>query len=484
MGAVAIAVIAAMSLGVGLVLNSSYNRATYVKTDSEAALLLAEAGVNDELNRISGAITSGQSVVASAPVTAKDEPYAGRKGSVAGANGTYWVYSSADADGKVEWNGTTPFYITCNAEVDGASRRVRIGGPNFPPFQSPFANFAVFGYDSASSSSRANVGLTGNAVVEITGVIGVNGRVDGGAGTLTYTSGANYNIGSYSGTSHTQLNGSQVYERSEKLVLPTVIDVVRQTIAATSKMTDTEAWAHLKANNNNAKGVKMWRNGTQAGAVMTPQTTISANWPTSGGGAYVLTNASGATLGRWESRNLAPGSSTKRTLIFPPGDYYFDEITLADNVNTELIIDTAGLTVAGGNPNRTPVRFFVNGTGKDYIRLQVAQTDPGDSAGLRIYYGKSGSEFTIARPASAPASVNWTTSMGVYAVTTNSGGGNGTEIMIIGGSAPGWLTVKGSVIADRVGFQQRCRIVTQGDMMNRTLDPIAGVGYAGGYSDD
>ncbi|MEZ0325268.1 MAG: hypothetical protein ACAH95_05135 [Fimbriimonas sp.] len=482
-GAVAIAVIAAMSLGVALALSSSYNRGTYLKTDSESALLIAEAGVNDELNKISSAFATGQPVVATAPIKLASEPYAGRKGEVAGAAGTYWVYTSADADGQVAWDGTSPFYITCNSLVNGSWRRVKIGGPNYQPFQSPFANFAVFGYDSASGSSRPNIGLTGNAVVEITGVTGVNGRVDGGAGTITFTQGVNYNTGSYSGTSHEQLNGSKVYEKSEKLVLPTVVDVIRQTVPATAKMTDVEAWAYVKANNNNVNGVKMWRNGLKAGAVLSPATIISANWPSSGGGAYNLTNTSGSALGRWESRNLAPGSTAKRTLIFQPGDYYLEAINLDDNVNTELIIDTAGLTLTGGNPNRTPVRFFVNGTGRDTLKLEIKQTDTSDSAGLRIYYGKPGGEFDITRPSSAASGEDWTTKFGVYAVTTNASGGNGTEIMVTGGASPGWLTIKGSLIADRVGFQQRCRIISPGDMMIRSLDPISGVGFAGGYSD-
>jgi hypothetical protein len=485
-GSVAIAAIAAMSLGVALVLNSSYNRSTFIKTDSEAALLMAESGINDELNRITTAIAGGKALAATAPIQASGAPYKGRRGEVKSATGTYWVYTSSDIDGTIPWNGTSSFFITSNALVNGSWRRVRIGGPKEQPFQSPFGTFAVFGFDSASSSSRANLGMTGNAVVQITGVIGTNGRVDGGAGTMTFTSGANYNVGAYSGTSHVQLVGSNVFEKSEKLVLPSVLQVIRQTIPVTADMTDTQVWTHLRTTNKNTAGIKQWKTGLASTASLSPSTVVSADFPPTGSsGAFTLTNnAGGGNLGRWQSKNLAPGSTTKRTLIFQPGDYYFESIALSDNVNTEIVIDTAGLTVEGGNPDRNPVRFFVNGSGSDSIELQVKQTDPTDSAGLRIYYGKSGGNISIVKPASASSSTDWITSLTVYAVTTSESGGNGTEITMIGSSSTGWLTVRGGLLADRVGFQQRCRVVSTGDNMVRRLDPILGVGYTGGYSDD
>jgi hypothetical protein len=243
-------------------------------------------------------------------------------------------------------------------------------------------------------------------------------------------------------------------------------------------MTDTQTWAHIKANNNNRSGILMWKSGLGSGAVLSSANAVSAGWPISGTGMYTLDNT------KWTGKNLAPGSTTKRTLIFQPGDYYFESINLIDNVNTQILIDTGGLTVTGGNPNRTPVRFFVAGSGSDSIQLQVTQTDPDDSAGLRIYYGKAGSVFSIYRPGSASYSTDWQTNMGVYAVNTSSSSGNGTEIVLWGGTAPGWLTIKGSLLADRVGFKSGCRVISPGESMGRRLDPKIGVGFIGGYSDD
>ncbi len=482
-GSVAIAAIAAMSLGVALVLNSSYNRSTYVKSDSEAALLLAEAGINEELNRISTNITAGGLIAASAPSTLTSEPYPGRKGTVEGTEGTYWVYGSSDPDGTIPWDGSSDFYITSNAVVNNSWRRARIGGPNANPFQSPFGTFALFGLDSASSSNRPNIGLTGNAEVQVIGGAGTNGRMQGGSGTITYTSAVNYNAGAYASSPHEQFVGGNVSERNDKLVLPTVVDVIKQTIPAASRMTDQQAWAHLKANNDNVGGAKMWKTGLSAGATLSPSNVVSARWPATGGGAYNMDNLTPDGLARWNNRNLAPGSSTKRTLIFQPGDYYFEEIGLRDNVDTEIIIDTAGLTVVGGNPSRRPVRFFVAGTGSDKIEIQVKQTDPSDSPGLRIYYGKPGGMLSLYYPASAPSGSEWVTSLIVYAVTAPEASGNGTEIDVNGDDS-GWLTIKGSLIADRVGFKKRCKIIGTGENMTRALDPISGVGFAGGYNDD
>jgi hypothetical protein len=481
-GAVAIATIVGLGVGVGLVLNSSYNRSAYIKADSEAALLLAEAGVNEELNLISTNLVNGRFAQSTAPVKLNGEPYPGRKGFVPGAAGNYWVYTSADAEGTRSWEGDSTFYITCNAVVNGASRKVRVGGPN-QQFQSPFGTFAVFGLDdSTNSSNAACVSIAGSAVVEVNGYVGTNGRLQD-SGSLTFTKGFNYNYETYQ-TSSSQLVGSTVFLKGERFRLPSVTDVIKQTIPETARMTDTEAWNYVRANRMNTTGILQWKTGLSGSAVMGISTTTSANFPSSGSNAYILTNKSGGNLGAWQGINTAPGSSTKRTLIFQPGDYYFETLDLQDNVETEMIIDTAGVTVSGGNPLRLPVRFFIaNGGQQDQVQLQIKQTKGDDPGALRVYYSKPGSNFNVTRPSSWPNGTTFSTTVGVYAVT-NSAGGNGTTVTLNGGSGSSdWLLVNGSFITDKVVFKGRCRVSFPGEVMGRRRDPISGVGYSNGYTD-
>jgi hypothetical protein len=150
-----------------------------------------------------------------------------------------------------------------------------------------------------------------------------------------------------------------------------------------------------------------------------------------------------------------------------------------------LIIDNAGLTVPGGNPLRLPVRFFVAGTGQaDNVSIEIKQTDPSDPGGLRIFYNKPGSVFTINRPQSWASGQAFSTTCGVYAVTGVSGA-NGTKINIVGGTAEAdWLTVHGGLIGDRVEFNGRCKVIFPGERMARRLDPASGVGFSSGYWDE
>jgi hypothetical protein len=483
-GAVAVATIAGMVLGVALVLNSSYNRSVFIKSDAEAALLLAEGGINDELNAITINLQAGNFGAATPPTQKAGEPYKGRKGSVEGTTGDYWVFTSKDPEGNEPWDGTSTFYVTANAVVNGSARKVRIGGPN-QKFQSPFSSFALFGLDNASGSNQANIGLAGaNTVVQVIGVAGTNGSIQSGSGQISFSAAFNYNADAFATAPDSQFVGSNVFRKSERLVLPTVTDVIRQTVPATKGMSDADAWTYIRTNLANVTSTKQWKSGLSAGATLSPTTVQSANFASSGGGQYVLVNKSGSTLGRWNSLNNAPGSSTKKTLIFQPGDYYFEKIDLGDNQNTEFIIDNAGLTMAGGNPNRMPVRFFVAGTGQqDNIAIEVKQTDPSDPGALRVFYNKPGCVFNIIRPSSWTSGTSMNTTCGVYAVTGITGNG-GTRISVVGGNAVNdWININGSLIADRVEFNGRIRVSFPGEGSARPNDPISGVGYSTGYYD-
>jgi choice-of-anchor A domain-containing protein len=129
LGAMTLTLMGALLVVGGMMFTGSQRRLAHARTDSEAALLLAEAGVNDELNQIlrntsNSALTTANWTTL--PSKLAGEPYPGRKGTLAGTPGTYWVYSATAPNGTTAWTGTGPVYITCAAVVNGALRKVAI----------------------------------------------------------------------------------------------------------------------------------------------------------------------------------------------------------------------------------------------------------------------------------------------------------------------------------------------------------------------
>jgi hypothetical protein len=464
------------------------------RTDSEAALLLAEAGVNDELNFIQQNLFSANwSGRSSAPIKATGQPYAGRKGQVKDVPGDFWVYTSSDEAGTTAWAGQGAMYVTANAKVGGAWRKVQIQGPiggfaatggnpgpSAPTMgQSIFGDFTIFGYDSNSNGNQPCLGIIGSSNVTVVGNVGVNSRVQS-SGVISYTKGYNYNT---AGTSHAQLGVTPLFSDTQPFRFPTIRTIIKQTYAGASGY--TEPWDYIKATYNNS-GAKQWKSGMMGGAALTPSNVVSAGYPATGSDSVALVNKKGNTDGRWEGLNPKPGTTVKQ-LILPPGDYYFETLQLLYNANTELVIDNAGLSV-GGNPNKTPVRFWINGSqggGADYISCPISLTDPSDASTFRIYFGKDNGEFEFDRDANFPSGTDYSVVGCVYAVnqewqsTTSS-----TKIDFIGGnSASKRIRLKGSLIADRVEFNGYCYAEHAGPATANASDPILGVGYAGKYKE-
>ncbi|MDX2064315.1 MAG: collagen-binding domain-containing protein [Fimbriimonadaceae bacterium] len=128
-GAMSLTLMGALLVVGGMMFTGSQRRLAHARTDSEAALLLAEAGVNDELNQILRNTANGSLTPTgwgTAPTKLTGQPYAGRKGTITGTPGSYWVYSATAANGTTAWSGTGPVYITCAAVVNGALRKVAV----------------------------------------------------------------------------------------------------------------------------------------------------------------------------------------------------------------------------------------------------------------------------------------------------------------------------------------------------------------------
>ncbi|MDX2064314.1 MAG: choice-of-anchor A family protein [Fimbriimonadaceae bacterium] len=129
MGALTVTLLGSLLVVGGMMMTNSQRRLAHARTDSEAALLLAEAGVNDEINLIlrNTANASIQKTAwGTAPTQLTGQPYRGRKSKIDGNPGDFWVYSATAANGTTAWSGDGPVYITCTAVVNGARRTVAV----------------------------------------------------------------------------------------------------------------------------------------------------------------------------------------------------------------------------------------------------------------------------------------------------------------------------------------------------------------------
>jgi hypothetical protein len=185
---------------------------------------------------------------------------------------------------------------------------------------------------------------------------------------------------------------------------------------------------------------------------------------------------------------VAGGDAVKRkSLILPPGDYYIEQFDLDSTAsyeqNVELVIDNAGLSV-GGNPNRIPVRIWMNWTQNNpstsNITIPVSLTDPSDPSTFRLFYGEDNGAFQFSRPSSWPSGTVYEVAGAVYAV---SGGTSGTTISFVGGSnASLLLQLRGALMADMVNIKGYSSIIYSQNVVN-PQDPGAGANFNNSYSD-
>jgi hypothetical protein len=186
MAVVALTLFASMILGAVLLNARNQYTLTWARTNSESALLLAEGAINDEISYINiHMYDANTNTRSSQNTTANGEPYKGRKGSISGVNGQFWVFTSADAAGTTAWDGnSSTLYITANARVNGAWRQVQIGGPNM--YSSIFTNYGVFGVNNNNGTNTTNVTLNGAANLIVNGTVGTNGGVSCGTGQMHF----------------------------------------------------------------------------------------------------------------------------------------------------------------------------------------------------------------------------------------------------------------------------------------------------------
>ncbi len=302
------------------------NNLGWANSRSEAALHMAEAGVNDEIQYIaanvgatSAATTSsgstGQSTspaYVNSPATTSVSPFTnavvnGRYGTISGATGNYWVFTTltnpaTNPSSWTAWDGkSVPFYIVSTAYVNSSWRRVYVTSGTT---KSVFASNAIFAIDAIQGSSNA-IQLS-NATVTVTGTMGTNGKVSGSSSTMT----ASNAIDAYLANTTTQFSssnlsaGGTLYIQSNAVIYPTVTTVLSR---ATGK-----TWTQLSTSNSNSTGVYTYASSAQASTINTTNC-VQATGVTMGN---MLSNQSnGGYTNAWANAANKPGTTNGTFLV-------------------------------------------------------------------------------------------------------------------------------------------------------------------------
>jgi len=534
--ALMISLVTATLLAASLCVSMTSNELGWNQARAEAALQIADAGINWELQYI--AENTGQSsitLLSSQPiaglgVTIKfpGESFAikGTNGTVPGySNGQFWVYASNDSAGLTAWDGvTSPFYITSSGLVNGAWNRVQITSQASSVF-----NIYGSGALGSYSNSPTTITVASGGSVVASGPAAVNGTVStGNGGSFTAPTAINSNTCTYSSGQFTSSNvasGGSLCSKQAPVVYPTCASLIRKTCSQPN-YTDAQAWSWRSSNCNNSSGVYTYTNYASSSTISTHNCQR-----VSGGCGTTLNNAC------WNNANTCPGTYNSsgyywgwywenptyavQTLIFEPGDYYFTSVQLAYDCTCQMIIDPQA-QASGGTAGQ--VRFWVYDPGSsptsDSCSLPIDCTCSNgsvfscagtaqqnstttnssncDCGQFRIYYGKDNCTCQFNRPSSCTDCQSNTVSgdfnycCGLYACSkqpdtavSTSGGcqaatddptKHGCTVGLCGASntrSSGCCKITGSCLCDKLSCQKSCTLNYQASVCC-TTDPCAG----------
>ncbi len=468
--ALIVACLVALLLGASLSVALTSGKLAYNQVDSEAAVQLAEAGIDSELQVISfdagASSSSGRSsqpvvysgVTAELPNTTT--PVLGRPGTVTGyTGGTYYVYSSNDAAGTTAWDGvTSPFYITASAAVNNCWHTVQVTNNTNSAFNQ-YGNFAL----GTTPGNTTGVTVASGATVTVSGTSGVNGTVSTGTGsTFTATTVLNADTSSNPTGQFTSSNGS-VTSQTTPIIYPTTTTAIQNITGSTSSL------GTIITNGCGNNGyVYEYKSSNQDVTLSTanckqyqkqPSTLMNSCW-------------SGVHQKPFNSAGIGGGDKKIQTMIFEPGDYYFTQIQLTYDSSKELVLDPCAYA-SGGTPGC--IRFFcydpnaaTDGNTGDYIQMPFTETlasgqstpDPGS---LKFYYANDGLGLTFTRPpnildaAGNNLTSDFTYYLNAWGVSKQAGDTSslkGTTISFVGTSSAstGGVAINGSVLSDKMSF--------------------------------
>ncbi len=377
------AIFSLIAAGVAVYGVGSFNLA---KRDTEyaAAIQLADAGINYELRAIAlNQFSSGYS----APTSGSPA-----SGSISGVTGTFSVYVTSDSAGTVAWTPSSKdVYIWSTGTANGIARKVVAHGQGAAGL---FDTYAVYGINSVTFNG------SGSSVV---GNVGSNGAVSSSSSGSAAVNGTLY----IDGPGASGPSGANVVVNPDAVNFPTVDAIVAATFTGSPS-----GWSYISTHNNNSN-IRVFKSGTANGA--TPSTT---NTQVIG----VVSNAN-------QISHTDINKQTNKTIILPPGDYYFTDINTSGQ--DKIIMDNGGLST--GTPG--VIRIWMNSsTSGDTISNPFSYTATGTDAPskFRLYYNKAATFQIDGNNASG----------GAFYGHNSTGNANFT---ITGGS-----TTYGAVIADNV----------------------------------
>lgn len=497
-----------MLVGGGLLVSSAHYSQAFSEARSESALLLAEGGVNDELAQLAetpGMPTPSDPTIASGETMTypgEDHAVYGRKGTLDGGDGTYWVCTSGNEWWRsgatpTEWDGVTDiFWVTATSYVKGAWRRTETQVSK----QSLFGQYALYTNAGDDTCADSGVSLAVSASVSINGTAGTNGKVTCGSGaSLSVGACVNANKNRCSAAQYTSANlkvGGTICQRNAAYTYPTCSAVLKKSCGL-NNYSDSSAWNWIKTNNDNATGIYTYKSGATSATISTGSCTRSTYTGTTCANVSVWSSTS---KGAWDYARVKPGTSSKvKTLIFEPGDYYFSTIYLDYDASTEIVIDPNAYA-SGGTPGQ--VRFWVNDTSwfaiDDNVSLPVQMTKAGgttdpDPSLFRVYYGKDGRTLNLNRPSGCQdyngnaLTGDFTLSAGVYAITRSAKTDGcssyvGASVKLTGttGTTGGKSCFNGSLMCDKASFSGGCKVDVNTKCGNKK-DPPCGAKVCGGY---
>ena len=327
-----------------------------VESDYATAIQLADAGINHELRWLS------QDTSTAASRAHQRHPGAGQVGpytaTVAGIpNGSFTV-SVMNDDGTGPWAPPNGLVIRSTGTINGVSRTVEITGEK----RSVFGEYAIFAIDEAT---------LGGSKAYVVGNMGTNGPVKFNGGNAAANIQGELTFHGYpaNGILVGDSAGPNVWWNPDPVLWPTVSEIAES------------MWSgglnHLRTNNDNAKAKTFNSNDAQS---------LLSNAISVGIGTGVLERKSFNNLNA--SRNIedrpggnryqngAEGLYGNKTLILPPGDYYFEGIKTSNGNGQAILVDNASGVV----------RIWINGgNAKDSLDLPVVFTSP-DKNKFRLYY--------------------------------------------------------------------------------------------------
>jgi hypothetical protein len=363
------------------------------EADYALAMQLAEAGANFELQYISAHLNASPNGHLSS------NPYT--NGTVPGVSGTFSVFVR-NIDGTTNWTAPKDAQIVSTGTVGGISRTVTVNCKGVSSSTGTRASifngkYALFGYSDVTFSGASSA---------ITGDLGTNGSLmvkAGGNGTVNGYITLCGPFASMSGS----ISGQGVKRLTAPEAWPTVDTIVNGMFPnGWNDLTSSAAIA--------AQSARM-----RTYASNSPVTTVAGTKPIGWTSKTSLTNSDFNTLG-------------VNTLILPPGDYYFTDISISGQA--KIVFDTAAVTVPNGVPGQVRI-WMNNSSSQDTINADVTFTKGSDPSMFRIYYNK---------PSDISLSGNSIYYGGIYGVRA----GASTSITKASVTIPGGSKITGMVIFD------------------------------------